>query len=67
MQFPTGRLFLEETRAVLRRVDEAVLAAKAAAGGERGELRIALRAVSYRGDCAPGLAHFSGGASRRAG
>lgn len=35
-----GRLFLEETRAVLRRVDEAVAAAKAAGSGARGELRI---------------------------
>ena len=35
-----GRLFLEKARAVLRQVDEAVVAAKAAASGERGELRI---------------------------
>src|SRR5580765_3903823 len=35
-----GRLFLDEVRAALRRVDEAVVAAKAAASGERGELRV---------------------------
>lgn len=35
-----GRLFLMETRAVLQRLDEAVMAAKAAASGERGELTI---------------------------
>ena len=35
-----GRLFLEETRAVLRRVSEAVAAAQAAGSGARGELRI---------------------------
>ena len=35
-----GRLFLDEARAVLRRADEAVLAVKAAAHGDRGELRV---------------------------
>lgn len=37
---PVGRIFLEEARAVLRRTEEAIATAKAAANGERGELRI---------------------------
>lgn len=35
-----GKVFLEEARAALKRVDEAVQMAKAVAGGQRGELHV---------------------------
>jgi DNA-binding transcriptional LysR family regulator len=35
-----GRVFLDEARAVLGRADEAIKAARAVAGGQRGELRV---------------------------
>ncbi len=35
-----GKVFLDEARAVLRRADEAVRTAKAAANGERGEIHV---------------------------
>lgn len=49
-----GKVFLTEARAVLRRADEAVLAARAVAGGQRGEFHLGY-APSPTVEILPGL------------